>query len=81
MTVDTETLKSTIVRLAGSDLGDDVAEARAAVEQLLRALTHGQVRSAQKVDGDWKIGHHHSSVRPADKKAEAASDKVTSVAA
>ena len=32
-------------------------------------------------NGDWKIGHHHSSVRPADKKAEAASDKVTSVAA
>jgi len=32
----------------------------------------------RKVDGDWKIGHHHSSVRPADKKAEAeSSDKVT----
>jgi len=54
MTADTETLKATIVRLAGSGPDESVDEARAAVEQLLDALTRGEVRSAQKADGVWR---------------------------
>ena len=54
MTVDAATLEATIRRLAGSTLEDDAAEARATVELLLGALTRGEVRSAQKVDGEWQ---------------------------
>ena len=54
MTVDTEALKATIVRLAASDLGESTEEARIAVTRLLDALTRGEVRSARKEEGEWR---------------------------
>ncbi len=54
MSVDIATLEATIERLAGSDPGYDIEEARAAAKQLLEALTRGEVRSARKIDGEWR---------------------------
>ena len=54
MSVDIATLEATIERLAGSDPGYDIEEARTAAKQLLEALTRGEVRSARKIDGEWR---------------------------
>ncbi len=55
--MDTAALEATITRLAGSDVSqstESTEEARAAVEQLLVALTRGEVRSARCVGGEWQ---------------------------
>ena len=52
--MDQTTLEADITRLADSDLDECGAEARTVVGHLLDALTQGQVRSAQKVDGEWR---------------------------
>ncbi len=52
--METDTLRSTILRLAASDLEGDAVEARAAVEGLLHALSRGRVRAARQEDGVWR---------------------------
>ena len=52
--METDTLKSTILRLAASDLEGHAVEARAAVEALVDALTRGRVRAARREGGVWR---------------------------
>ena len=54
MRVETDGLKATVLRLAGSDPEEDAAEARATVKELLDALTRGDVRAARREDGAWR---------------------------
>ena len=52
--METDTLKSTILRLAASDLEGDAVEARAAVKVLVDALSGGRVRAARREGGVWR---------------------------